>query len=195
VPVILTPPAPEDEAEFIAAVRHSRELHHPWSTPPDSPEVFARWQSHVAAPGDAPRIARLLPDGHRGDPRDGRLVGVANLSRIDRRGLMGAYAGWYGLAGATGRGWMTEAVAGLLDLAFGQFGLHRVEANIQPGNAPSRRLAARLGFRLEGFSPKYLRIGGGWRDHERWAILSEEWTVGGGPRGSAWPGTQPGTES
>jgi ribosomal-protein-alanine N-acetyltransferase len=59
--------------------------------------------------------------------------------------------------------------------AFLNLRLHRVEANIQPDNHPSIALAKGAGFHREGFSPRYLKIGGRWRDHERWAILAEDW--------------------
>ena len=58
--------------------------------------------------------------------------------------------------------------------AFGELKLHRLEANIQPQNQRSIELAKRSGFRREGYSPRYLKIGGRWRDHERWAILAED---------------------
>jgi ribosomal-protein-alanine N-acetyltransferase len=58
--------------------------------------------------------------------------------------------------------------------AFSELGLHRLEANIQPENKPSKALVQRVGFRYEGFSPQYLRIGREWKDHERWAILAGE---------------------
>jgi len=67
---------------------------------------------------------------------------------------------------------MTEAVRRAVTIAFEDFGLHRLEANIQPGNHASIALVKRLGFRLEGFSPQYLQIGGEWRDHERWAVTA-----------------------
>jgi len=70
----------------------------------------------------------------------------------------------------------------VLGAAFGELGLHRVEANIQPGNAPSIALAEGAGFKREGFSPRYLKIGGRWRDHERYAILAEDWLTAVGGR-------------
>jgi ribosomal-protein-alanine N-acetyltransferase len=72
---------------------------------------------------------------------------------------------------------MSEGIQLVLRHSFGALGLHRLEANIQPGNEPSIALARGAGFRLEGFSPRYLKIDGKWRDHERWAILAEEWVA------------------
>ena len=85
-----------------------------------------------------------------------------------------AYLGYYGFAPFEGQGYMTEAMRLVLRHAFGAMRLHRVEANIQPGNAASIALVRRCGFHLEGFSPRYLKVSGRWRDHERWAILGED---------------------
>jgi ribosomal-protein-alanine N-acetyltransferase len=70
---------------------------------------------------------------------------------------------------------MEKGLRAVLNDAFRAQRLHRLEANIQPNNEASRRLVQRCGFRLEGFSPRYLKIAGRWRDHERWAITVEEW--------------------
>jgi len=71
----------------------------------------------------------------------------------------------------------TAGLRAVVSRAFRQLRLHRLEANIQPDNEASRRLVKRLGFKLEGFSPRYLKIAGRWRDHERWAVTAENWIV------------------
>ena len=71
---------------------------------------------------------------------------------------------------------MTEALDLVLSYAFESLRLHRIEANIQPENVDSKALVTRIGFRMEGFSPRYLKVAGRWKDHERWAIGCEEWS-------------------
>jgi ribosomal-protein-alanine N-acetyltransferase len=70
---------------------------------------------------------------------------------------------------------MATGVRAFIDTAFNDLGLNRLEANIQPNNHRSIHLVRRLGFELEGFSRRYLWVDGAWRDHERWALLAEDW--------------------
>jgi ribosomal-protein-alanine N-acetyltransferase len=70
---------------------------------------------------------------------------------------------------------MAEGFALALEYAFRQLKLHRVEANVQPANRRSLALVERLGFEREGYSRRYVKIGGRWRDHVRYAVLAEDW--------------------
>jgi len=70
---------------------------------------------------------------------------------------------------------MTETMEIALSYAFIFMKLHRVEANIQPENLASIAIVERCGFLKEGYSPKYLKIDEKWCDHERWAIIEEDW--------------------
>lgn len=65
--------------------------------------------------------------------------------------------------------------------AVGELALQRPEANIQPANAASLAPVGGLGFSREGFSPRFLAVDGAWRDHERWALLVEDWAGASDP--------------
>ena len=106
---------------------------------------------------------------------DGVIVGTITLSQIFRKKFQNAYLGYMLGSAYTGHGYMTEAVGIILKYAFQRLRLHRIEANVQPENLPSIAVLRRCGFVQEGFSRKYLKIGGRWRDHERWAIIKEDW--------------------
>ena len=155
-----------DRDAFLEMVRESRELHRPWTYPPERPDQFDDLVSRTVRDDFACLVTTLI-DG-------GDIVGVFTISQIVRGYFQSAYLGYYANARHAGKGLMAEAMALVLDHAFGPLSLHRLEANIQPGNAPSVALARGAGFRLEGYSPRYLLIGGRWRDHERYAITSDE---------------------
>ena len=159
--------APCDQAEFIGLVRESRDVHHPWVSPPSGVGGFQRLLRRV----ESETVVSLLVC-----ERDtAAMLGVFNLSQILRGNFRSAYLGYYGHAGFAGRGYMGEGLDLVVRYAFAKLGLHRIEANIQPGNRRSIALVERCGFAKEGFSPRYLKVAGRWRDHERWAITVERW--------------------
>lgn len=86
-----------------------------------------------------------------------------------------AYLGYHIGAPHARQGYMAEALGLALTHGFGPLRLHRLEANVRPENGASIALVRRLGFTCEGYSRRYLKIGGRWRDHERWAMLREDW--------------------
>jgi [ribosomal protein S5]-alanine N-acetyltransferase len=165
--VVLRTPTPADQDEFIARMRASRGLHRPWIYMPETPEKYAAYVARAEDPRSAPFLACRTEDG--------AIVGFLNISEIVHGGFKSAFLGYGGVARFAGQGYMTEAMWLVLHEAFVTLGLHRLEANIQPGNEASIKLAKRCGFELEGFSPRYLKVGGRWRDHERWAIREETW--------------------
>lgn len=165
--VALRPPGPADREAFIAAMIDSAELHRPWVTPPVTAPEFDAWLTRAGrADFDANLAVR---------PEDGEIVGYFNISQIIRGPLQSAFLGYGGVARWSGGGYMTAALRLVLERAFTDLALHRLEANIQPGNTPSIALVERCGFVREGFSESYLKIGGRWRDHVRFAIRAEQW--------------------
>jgi len=165
--VYLRGPSRLDQSEFLGLMQASRAFHRPWASAPTDEERFAAYLADANRPDFE---AMLLCCGD-----DDAILGFFNLSQIVRRTLQSAYLGYAIGKPFAGQGYMREGIELVLRRAFLTLRLHRVEANIQPGNGASIALARGAGFSREGFSPRYLKIGGRWRDHERWAILAEDW--------------------
>jgi ribosomal-protein-alanine N-acetyltransferase len=165
--VYIRMPEPEDCQEFIDLNRKSMNFYKGLASPMTTPQQFAQY------------IDRCRQDDFEGllicRITDEIIVGAINLSQIFRGGFHSAYLGYQIGAPFAGQGYMTEAIQLVLKYAFHGLKLHRLEANIQPVNKASIALVKRAGFSKEGYSRRYLKINGRWRDHERWAILAEDW--------------------
>ncbi len=163
--ITLRPLALTDQRAFLASVRASRRLHGSWVSPPATSALFRKYMARMA-----------LPQNHAfaictGDPQ--QIAGVVEVTNIVLGAFRSGYVGYYAFAGYERQGVMRAGLRSVVKHAFTQLKLHRLEANIQPVNAASIALVRSVGFRLEGYSPRYLKIRGRWRDHERWAIVAD----------------------
>jgi ribosomal-protein-alanine N-acetyltransferase len=167
--VTIRSPRLSDADAYAAAVRRSADHIGPWNPlEPDALPDLLRRQ------GPAIRTFLIV------DTADGGLVGSCNVSNIVLRRFCNAVLGYNSYLPYAGTGRMSEGMRLVVDRCFtprdhGGLGLHRLEANVQPDNVRSVAMARRLGFRLEGYSPRMLFINGAWRDHERYALTCEEW--------------------
>ncbi len=165
---------------------------------PDAPELFA------AVDASRGSLGRWLPwvDGTRSlsDTRDfirvsaadhgagasvqmciregGTLVGMVGLGPVDWANRR-AWLGYWLAEGARGRGIMTESARALARHAIGELGLNRVDLVCAADNLPSRAVAERLGFELEGTSREAMFVRGRCLDVVTYAALARRWRCGG----------------
>lgn len=105
---------------------------------------------------------------------DGAFAGQVTVSGLVWGSASTASIGYWVDGALAGRGIMPAAVALVTDHCFGAVGLHRIEINIRPENAASRRVVEKLGFREEGLRLRLLHINGQWADHIAFALTVEE---------------------
>lgn len=159
-PLVLT-----DQREFLAGVRASQALHASWVSPPSTPTKFRAYIERMALPQNH-ALAICAKD-------TGQIAGIVEVTNVIVGAFRSGYVGYYAFAGFERQGLMRAGLRAAVKHAFSRLKLHRLEANIQPGNTASIALVRSSGFKLEGYSPRYLKIRGRWRDHERWAILAD----------------------
>ena len=165
--VLLRFPLKRDRDEFLALNRRSASFNRGLASPPTTQDEFDTFILRNKRPDGACFLVCRT--------QDNAIMGSIALSQIARGNFHSAYLGYQIGAEFAGHGYMTEAIQLMLRYAFVDLKLHRLEANIQPRNAASIALVKRAGFVREGYSPRYLKICGRWRDHERWAIVAENW--------------------
>ncbi|MDR3460438.1 MAG: GNAT family protein [Verrucomicrobiae bacterium] len=165
--VIIRPSEAGDCEAFLTAVRRSRAVHGSWIN--RKAKTPAEYQKYLEKCEKGANHFYCV--FHR---ETGGLVGVINLNNPVLGVLCSASVGYYAFAPYAGQGLMGEGLQLVLRQAFTKHKLHRVEADIQPKNRASLALAKKCGFVKEGFSRRFAKIRGRWRDHERWAILAED---------------------
>jgi len=181
--ILLRAPVARDAKAWAALRQQSQEFLKPWEPtwPPDgaSRAAFRRRHAQIREEWRAGSGYGFLIFERTGSV----LVGGITLSNI-RYGVSasGSLGYWIGQPYSR-RGYMTEAIACVLEYAFGPLNLHRVEAACLPHNDASRGLLLKCGFREEGLARGYLKIDGRWRDHLLFGILrGDPRPVGGNGR-------------
>ncbi|MGY1706514.1 GNAT family N-acetyltransferase [Geodermatophilus sp. SYSU D00697] len=106
---------------------------------------------------------------------DGEVVGRISVNNVVRGPLQSGTLGYWVAEAVNGRGVATAAVAAMVRVAFGEAGLHRLEAGTLVDNLASQRVLRRNGFERFGLAPRYLRIAGEWRDHVLFQLVNEAW--------------------
>jgi ribosomal-protein-alanine N-acetyltransferase len=173
--ICLRAPRVTDTPAFLAAAKASRRLHGAWVHAPSTPaqyEAFVRRYGRFAR-RDPLAVTHVALLACRCD--DGAIVGTFIFGEVVRGLFQSAYMGYYAFAPHAGAGYMSEGLELALRFAFNALKLHRVEANVQPTNLRSLALVCGAGFVREGYSRRYVRIAGRWRDHVRMALLAEDW--------------------
>lgn len=149
------------------------------------PTMVAGWAEQNSRSAFRSRLHQLRHQARHGElipwavTYEGRLAGQLTIGNIVRGSLQSGYAGYWVDGRLAGRGIIPCALAMGIDHCFGAAGLHRVEVNIRPENAPSRRVVEKLGLREEALHRRLLYIDGAWQDHVGYAVTVEEVLPGG----------------
>jgi ribosomal-protein-alanine N-acetyltransferase len=159
----------KDREEFIGLNLASRKFHHGLVNPPLEEADFEKFLSRNESETNESFVVCRNSENV--------IVGSITLSQIFRGNFCNAYLGYFIGAEFSGKGLMTEAIELILRHTFVNLKLHRIEANVQPVNLASIAVLRKNGFTKEGFSRRYLKINKKWRDHERWAIIKEDWKL------------------
>jgi ribosomal-protein-alanine N-acetyltransferase len=169
-----------DAAAWVEVRQANEEWLAPWEgSPASAGPPTATWAERNSA-----AVFTAMLRQHRTEARagralpcavtwQGRLVGQVTVTGIVRGAFDSCHVGYWVDGRVAGRGIAPTALALVVDHCLGPVGLHRVEANVRPGNVASLRVVEKLGFREEARHERYLYIDGDWRDHVGFALTDD----------------------
>jgi len=165
--VTLERPTASRERDYLDACHRSRTLHRGLVAEAMTPADYRDYLERAARPSQESFFVVTAASG--------QLAGVVNVVDIARDSMPLGRLAYFAFVPHAGAGLMREGVGQVIDVAFRELGLARLNADIQPGNGRSSGLVQRLGFRRDPGSPSQLKIGSRWRAHERWTLLRADW--------------------
>lgn len=159
-----------DAAELYAVVEANRDhlaRWMPWAAGQDlaaTEKFIAEAEAQIASNNGFQ--AAIAPEGE--------IIGIAGFHSIDWTNRNTSIGYWLAEQ-AQGKGTMTTVVRALVDHAFTEWSLHRVEIHCAPANHRSRAIPERLGFREEATLRETELVGGRWLDSVIYGLLESEW--------------------
>ena len=159
----LRPAGVADAEAFAALFSANRDFLAPFD--PIRPDDF------YTVEGQRTRLARSI--GTYAILDGDEVAGTLGISNVVLGAFRSANLGYWVDGARNGRGLATRAVAAAVEIAFGELGLHRLEAGALVENIASQRVLEKNGFERIGLAPRYLLIAGAWRDHFLYQRLSD----------------------
>ena len=171
---LLRPPQGEDYEQWSKLREESREFLKPWEPTWPADDLTPIGFQRRLRSYDRQRRAGTGQTFFLFDSGSIRLIGGLSLTRIMHGFSRSATLGYWMGKPYANKGVMQQCVPALLDFAFQELRLQRVEAACLPVNSRSRHLLQKCGFKREGFAKKYLEINGQREDHVLLAVLKSD---------------------
>jgi ribosomal-protein-alanine N-acetyltransferase len=164
---------PDDAPALAELLRASRDFLAPWE-PVRRDDYFtvdgqrAVVRDALARYGQGTMLPHVILNG------SGAVTGRVNVNDMVRGAFQSGNLGYWVSAADNGRGLATAAVRHIIDVSFGELGLHRLQAGTLLHNVGSQRVLERNGFVRFGMAPAYIRIAGQWQDHFLYQLVRSE---------------------
>jgi len=171
--LLLRPPTRKDAAIMADFLTRNKEFFGPWE--------IERDESYYSSGGQRKRMI-MAASAWKAENRflflilrkaDEKLIGSVHFLNVIRGSFQSCQLSYKLDEDKNNNGYMTEALIPAVKFIFEKQKLHRIEANVMPGNGSSLRILEKLGFEREGVARKYLKINGAWEDHIHMVKLNE----------------------